>query len=73
MKNAPLFALIAVVVTILILFAYGIYLNLSQGTLGTNVLGMVCTAAFLIVAILGWELLMKGSLYPGRWRGRKGK
>lgn len=71
MKNAPLFALIAAVVTILVLFAYGIYLNVSQGALGTNVLGVMCTAAFLIVAILGWEILMKRSLYPRRRRGKE--
>jgi hypothetical protein len=64
MKNALFYGLLVLVIVILGVLAYGIYLNFAAP--GADPTQAVCGAAFVILALVVWEFLMK----PGYHRRR---
>ncbi len=66
MKNAPFYLLVGIVAIILGLIIIGVFFSLTEGSLPENAFGVFCTIMFLVIAIIGYELLMKPGLYMRR-------
>ena len=69
MKNGLFWALVVVVAVIFAVLAWAVFAGI-QGSGVSNPVGAACTVAFLVVAFLGWEFLMKpGYGWIHRMRG----
>jgi len=66
MKNAPFYALVGVVAIVIGLIVLAIFLQAIQGELPENTAGGICMVIFLIIATIGYELVMKPGLYSKR-------
>ncbi len=66
MKNAPFYLLVGIVAIILGLIIIGVFFSLTEGSLPENAFGAFCTILFLVIAIIGYEMLMKPGLYMRR-------
>lgn len=66
MKNAPFYLLVGIVAIILGLIITGIFFSLTEGSLPENAFGAFCTVLILVIAIIGYEVLMKPGFYFGR-------
>ena len=66
MRNAPFYLLLGVVAIIVGLLVIGVFLTVTEGGAPENVLGAVCTIAILVVAVIGYEVMMKPDLYLRR-------
>jgi hypothetical protein len=65
MKNAPLYALVAALISIAIFFIWGFYVNFVGDGAGTVSLGFFCGVILIVVALVAFELMFKRAvLFP---------